>query len=136
VLGVPAMAAEARFARVGARLEHVAALEAEVAARTRGFDRDGLVAELRERGLAAGPVYRADELMADTAMQSSGMLVKLKHGESGERIVPGIPVRFSAFEPDYRPSPLIGEHSDEVLSGLLGYTADEIARLREQRVLA
>ena len=135
-LGVPAMAAEARFARVGARLEHVAALEAEIAARTRGFDRDDLVAKLRERGLAAGPVYRVDELMADAAMQSSGMLVKLKHGESGERIVPGIPVRFSAFEPDYRPSPLIGEHSEEVLSGLLGYTADEIARLREQRVLA
>jgi benzylsuccinate CoA-transferase BbsF subunit len=134
-LGVPAMAADARFARVGARLEHVATLEAEIAARTRGLDRDDLVAKLRERGLAAGPVYRVDELMADAAMQSSGMLVKLKHGESGERVVPGIPVRFSAFEPAYRPSPLIGEHSDEVLSGLLGYTAAEIARLREQNVL-
>ena len=135
-LGVPALATEARFARVGARLGNVELLEAEIAARTRGFDRDDLVAKLHERGLAAGPVYRVDELMADAAFRSSGMLVKLKHGESGERIVPGIPVRFSAFEPDYRPSPLIGEHSDEVLSGLLGYSADEIARLREQRVLA
>ncbi len=74
--------------------------------------------------------------MADEAFQSSGMLVRLKHGETGERVVPGIPVRFSAFEPAYRPAPMMGEHSEEVLTGLLGYTADEIARLREQNVLA
>jgi len=136
VLGVPAMASDRRFARAAARLEHVGALETEIAARTRGCDRDDLVAKLRARGLAAGPVYRVDELMADAAFQSSGMLVRLKHGESGERVVPGIPVRFSAFDPVYRPTPLIGEHSEEVLTGLLGYTAEEIARLREQRVLA
>jgi len=130
------LARDPRFAQTSARLENVDALEAAIAARTRGFERDALVAKLREHGLATGPVYRVDELMADPAFQSSGMLVKLKHGESGERIVPGLPVRFSAFEPVYRACPEIGEHTDEVLSGLLGYSVDEIARLREQRVLA
>ncbi len=135
-LQVPALAGDGRFARVASRLHNVNALEAEIAAQTRRFDRDDLVARLRAAGLAAGPVYRVDDLMADAAFQESGMLVKLKHGESGDRIVPGLPVRFSAFEPHYRPSPLIGEHTEEVLSGLLGYTADEIARLREDKVLS
>jgi benzylsuccinate CoA-transferase BbsF subunit len=135
-LAVPGLAKDPRFAQTSARLENVEALEEAIAAGTRGFERDALVAKLREHGLATGPVYRVDELMADPAFQSSGMLVKLKHGESGERIVPGLPVRFSAFEPVYRACPEIGEHTDEVMSGVLGYSVDEIARLREQRVLA
>ena len=44
------------------------------------------------------------------------MLVNLTIGEVGNRIVPGLPVSFSAMDPDYRRAPLIGEHTDEVLS--------------------
>jgi crotonobetainyl-CoA:carnitine CoA-transferase CaiB-like acyl-CoA transferase len=134
-LDAPALASDARFARLAGRLENVELLEAEVAKRTRRFERDALVAKLRDRGLAVGPVYRTDELMADPAFQASGMLVNLKHGEVGERALPGLPVRFSAFDPKYTPSPMIGEHTDEVLSGLLGYSAEEIAGLRERMVL-
>jgi crotonobetainyl-CoA:carnitine CoA-transferase CaiB-like acyl-CoA transferase len=134
-LGVAQLALDARFAQVWARLHNVDALEAEIASRTRTFDRDVLVAKLRSRNLACGPVYSAEELMRDPTFNSSGMLVRLNHGESGERIVPGLPVRFSAIEPDYRPAPTIGQNTDEVLSELLGYSADEIARMREDNVL-
>jgi crotonobetainyl-CoA:carnitine CoA-transferase CaiB-like acyl-CoA transferase len=63
------------------------------------------------------------------------MLVKLKHTEVGERVVPGIPVRFDAIDLDYRGAPMIGENTDQVLTDLLGYSAEEIARLRETKVL-
>jgi benzylsuccinate CoA-transferase BbsF subunit len=135
VLGVSSLASRAKYAHLAERLANVDELEREIAARTRVFDRDELVARLRDRGLAAGPVYNTLELMNDPAFTESGMLVKLKHSEVGERVVPGIPVRFGAIDLDYRGAPAIGENSDEVLRDLLGYSAEEIARLKEAKVL-
>ncbi len=135
VLGAPSMAADPSYSKLQSRLANVEMLDAEVAARTRNFARDELVRKLRERGLAAGPVYSIPDLMTDEAFLSSGMLLNLKHAEVGERLVPGIPASFSAIELDYRGSPAIGEHTDEVLTGLLDYSAEEVAKLREQKVL-
>jgi crotonobetainyl-CoA:carnitine CoA-transferase CaiB-like acyl-CoA transferase len=135
VLGTPSMAADREYMRLADRLRNVAMLESEVAARTRNFDRDELVRRLRERGIAAGPVYNTHEVMGDEAFRASGIMIEREHGESGTRAVPGLPVKFSALEPDYRGAPRIGQHSEEILSGLLGMGADEIARLREDKVI-
>ena len=91
--------------------------------------------KLRERNLAVGPVYGPLDLMEDPALRESGMLIELDHPESGKRVVPGLPVTFSAIEPDYRPAPAIGADSEEVLGELLGYSRDEIARFRDEKVI-
>jgi crotonobetainyl-CoA:carnitine CoA-transferase CaiB-like acyl-CoA transferase len=135
VLGVSTMASDRKFARMSARLSNLDELEREISARTRNFDRDDLVARLRERDLAAGPVYSTPELMNDPVFAESGMLVKLQHTEVGERVVPGIPVRFGAIDLDYRGAPMIGENTEQVLADLLGYSTEEIARLKEAKVL-
>ncbi|MGD0076633.1 MAG: CoA transferase, partial [Candidatus Binataceae bacterium] len=135
-LGNPALARDARYQRIAARLQNVETLESEIVALTRKFERDDLVARLRARRLAAGPVYRCDELMNDPAFQASGMLTKVVHKEAGERTICGLPVGFSALRPDYRAAPLIGEHTEQVLGELLGYSNEEIARLREAGVLS
>jgi crotonobetainyl-CoA:carnitine CoA-transferase CaiB-like acyl-CoA transferase len=44
-------------------------------------------------------------------------------------------VRFGAIDLDYRGAPMIGENTDEVLSELLGYSSEEIARLKDAKVL-
>ena len=135
VLRAPGLATDRNFARLVDRIRNVAMLDAEIAARTRNFERDDLVAKLRECGIAAGPVYNIEDLMADEAFQKSGMLQALRHVESGERVVPGLPVRFGAIEPDYRGAPGCGENTDEVLSSLLGLTPSEIQKLRDDKVL-
>ncbi|HEY2485143.1 MAG TPA: CoA transferase [Candidatus Binataceae bacterium] len=135
VLGVPSLASDSAYAHLPERLGNVEMLENEVAARTRDLDRDELVRRLRERGLAAGPVYNTHELAADQAFRASEMMITREHGESGARAVPGLPVKFSAIEPDYRGAPRIGEHSDEILATLLGMDSEEIARLKEGKVI-
>jgi crotonobetainyl-CoA:carnitine CoA-transferase CaiB-like acyl-CoA transferase len=134
-LGAPALASSAKFARLLARLDNVEELEREIAARTRVHQRDELVTKLRARGLAAGPIYSTPELMKDPVFAESSMLVNLKHGEVGERVVPGLPVRFSDIDLEYRGAPMIGEHTEELMSELLGYSAEEIARLEKAGVL-
>ena len=135
VLGTPSMAGDKSYARTPDRLRNVAMLESEVAARTRKFDRDELVKLLREKGIACGPVYGTLELMDDEAFRASGMMVTREHGDSGAHAVPGLPVTFSAIEPDYRGAPRLGQHSEEILSGMLGMDADEIARLKDEKVI-
>jgi crotonobetainyl-CoA:carnitine CoA-transferase CaiB-like acyl-CoA transferase len=134
-LEVPALATDARFAKLASRLANVDDLERAVASRTREFERDGLVEKLRERDLAVGPVYGPMDLMEDPALRESGMLIELEHPESGKRIVPGLPVTFSAMQPEYQPAPGLGADSEQVLGDLLGYSRDEIARLREEKVI-
>ena len=134
-LGAPSIASDPKFARLHLRLANVEELEREIAARTRTQPRDEMVTKLRARGLAAGPVYSTPELMKDPVFSESSMLVKLKHGEVGERVVPGLPVNFGSIDLEYRGAPMIGEHTDEILTGLLGYSPDEIARLKEAMVL-
>jgi benzylsuccinate CoA-transferase BbsF subunit len=132
VLHAPAMASDARFLTMSARLENVEALEHELNDFTRKFDRDELVAALRARGIAAGQTYNTAEVMADPAMVESGMNMELDHQEAGKRLIPVLPVTFSGFRPNYYGGPAIGQHTDEVLTGVLGLSAEEIARLREE----
>ena len=63
------------------------------------------------------------------------MLQSLHHREVGDRVVPGLPVRFSAFKPRYTGTPALGEHTGEVLTSLLGLSASEIQKLRDDGVL-
>jgi benzylsuccinate CoA-transferase BbsF subunit len=134
-LGAAALARDARFCGMRERLQNVDALERELAALTRALDRDELVARLRARNLAAGPVYNTAEVMGDPAFAASNVGQRLTHKESGERLIPGLPARFGGFVPVYRGAPALGEHTDEVLGGLLGYSSGEINRLREQGVV-
>jgi crotonobetainyl-CoA:carnitine CoA-transferase CaiB-like acyl-CoA transferase len=131
VLEAPGLASDARFQTMAMRLHNLDTLEREIGERTRKFDRDELVSKLHARGLAAGPMYNTAEIMADPAMVESGMNVELDHKEVGRRVVPGLPVTFSGFKPNYYGGPALGEHTDEVLTQVLGYETEEIARLRK-----
>jgi len=136
VLGVPGLASDPMYSRVAMRLQNVATLESEIAARTRNRERDQLVAKLRAVGLATGPVNRAEDIANDPAYKASPMPILMTHKECGARITPGLAVGFSAVEPNYTAAPVLGEHTDQVLEGLLGYKPAEIARLRSENVLA
>jgi benzylsuccinate CoA-transferase BbsF subunit len=134
VLGAPQLAGDAKYARLPMRLANVDELEREIAARTREFDREDLVRGLRERNIAAGPVYNSLDLMKDEAFLNSGMLIELDHPESGKRIVPGLAAQFSDIVPNYRPAPAMGQDSGAVLAEL-GYTAAEIAKFHDQKII-
>ncbi|WP_270937451.1 CaiB/BaiF CoA transferase family protein [Falsiroseomonas oryzae] len=86
--------------------------------------------------IGCGPINKLSEVFADPHVQARGCVVPLPHA-SGETVkVIANPVRLSATPPDYRvPPPLLGEHSEEVLSGLLGMTADEVAALKTKGVV-
>ena len=80
------------------------------------------------------PAYAIDE---DDQMQARGFWEPVVHPVVGEHRYPGWPMRLSGDVGGwYRsPAPLLGQHNDEVLIGLLGLAVDELADLREAGVI-
>jgi formyl-CoA transferase len=60
---------------------------------------------------------------------------ELEHPARGRFAMIGSPLRLSDSPADAKPAPLFGEHNEEVLTTLAGYTAEDVARLRAQGVL-
>ncbi|MBL6077607.1 CoA transferase [Belnapia sp. T18] len=86
--------------------------------------------------IGCGPINTLEQVFADPHVQARNMVLELPHA-SGETVkVIANPVKLSATPPAYRsPPPVLGQHTEEVLGGLLGMPAAEIAALREKGVL-
>ena len=82
-----------------------------------------------------GLVRTVDEALADAQLAARGMIERLAHRTAGEIAVLGVPIKLSATPGRVRSAPpTLGEHTDEVLREI-GLSADEIAQLRESRVV-
>ncbi|HVH83384.1 MAG TPA: CoA transferase, partial [Steroidobacteraceae bacterium] len=83
------------------------------------------------------PVNTLDQVFADAHIQHRRMVVEMDHPLGGRpvRLIAN-PIKMSATRPEYRYAPpILGQHTDEVLSEVLGLRAKEIARLREKGVI-
>ncbi len=94
------------------------------------------VAALEERKIGCGPINKLSDVFADPHVKARGCTVELAHASGQTVTVIANPVRLSATPADYRiPPPLLGEHSEEVLTGLLGMTEAEVAALRDRKII-
>ena len=74
------------------------------------------------------------EIAADPSLRASGTIAEVDHKERGKYLTVGSPIKFSDMKVEITGSPLLGEHTDEVLESL-GYSSQQIAALHEQRVV-
>jgi benzylsuccinate CoA-transferase BbsF subunit len=136
-VGGPAWTREARFATRAGRVRHAAELDRHVAEWTRGQQVEEAMALLQRAGVAAGLVANAEDLCArDPQLAARRHFVEVATPEGRTVRIDGPPFALSETPAAVSgPGPLLGEHADEVLSGLLGLGAEEIAGLRAAGVL-
>ena len=83
------------------------------------------------KGFAVGSVYSAEEVMNYRQHQARDYFVAVDHPEAGAFRYAGWPYTMSASPPQVRrPAPLLGQHNEEVMCGLLGYSEGELDELR------
>jgi crotonobetainyl-CoA:carnitine CoA-transferase CaiB-like acyl-CoA transferase len=93
------------------------------------------LAALEAAGVPAGPIYRVDEVFADPQVRHLGIAAPLHDPERGEIRVVGQAVGLSRTPASVvRSVPEAGEHTQDIL-GEIGYSDDEIARLRERKII-
>jgi formyl-CoA transferase len=71
------------------------------------------------------------EISEDQGLYKTGTLVKVDHPERGEYISVGCPVKLSDSPAHVLRSPLLGEHTKEILTDVLGYSGEELTKIIE-----
>ena len=135
-MGNSALARDPRFATAAARKQNEDELEKIISAWT--SERSAAEAEriLQAAGVAASVCAPNKVVAEDAHLKERGYWVYLEHPEVGVQQHCGMPWRMSRTGGSVRaPAPVIGQHTDEVLTKVLGYGADEVARLREAGAL-
>ena len=134
--GIPEVADDPRFIDNVARLENRQVCVDAIATAMKKKTTAEWVALLEPIGVPCGPINRLDEVYADPQVQHRKMKIDVPHPLAGMLPLVAAPIKYSrtplACE---TPPPLLGQHTEEVLTNLLSKTAAEIADLRKKRIV-
>ncbi len=118
------------------RAENAALLQPIIEAWMADKTRQEVVDTLNEAGMPTGPVYTARDIFADPHFRTRDMLVDIDDPEVGTyTFARSTPHLSSAPAIDRHPAPALGQHTREVLEGLLGYSRQDVDRLVAEQVV-
>jgi formyl-CoA transferase len=80
--------------------------------------------------IPVGPILSMKEISEEPSLRETGTIVEVDHPERGKYLTVGCPIKLSDSDVEVTRSPLLGEHTDEVLQDVLGYSADEIVAIK------
>ena len=86
-------------------------------------------------GIPCGPILSMKEIAHDESLKKTGTIVEVDHPTRGKYITVGCPIKLSNSKADVQRSPLLGEHNDEVLKGLLNYSDEEINEINNTNAM-
>lgn len=136
VMGNPPWAEDARFATPAMRRQHEAELDERIECWTATQYGDWLMEALLQAGVPAGEVRDARQTIEDEHLRRRGFWAYLDHPEVGVTLYNRAPIVFSRTPLEMRTAaPAIGQHTREVLGGMLGYSHGEIEDLVSRAVL-
>ena len=134
-LGAQALLEDARFENAASRLEHRDELNPLIDEYTRQFTTQQVIDMLAEAGVPCGPINNVGQTFADPQVQQLEMTPTVNHPRRGSLKVVGQAIKMSRTPSHaHSPTPDAGQHSEDVLAEV-GYSAEEIARLKEDGVI-
>ena len=129
-IGGEALADDPRFSDIDVRRANQAEMWRLLAEFARDYTKWELMEILNDLDVPCGPIMSTKDLAHDDHVKLREMMVEVDHPERGRWYNVGCPIKLSDSPVEIKRSPLLGEHTDEVLSEVLGYGEEEIAALR------
>jgi crotonobetainyl-CoA:carnitine CoA-transferase CaiB-like acyl-CoA transferase len=130
------LATDPDFATNADRVAHREKVVARLAPLLLSRSTDEWIVRLEAANVPCGPINRIDQVFADPQAHSRALKITLPHVEAGPIDLVASPLRLARTPPEYRLAPpLLGQHTDAVLQEILQLNADEIARLRTNRII-
>jgi len=135
VIGREDLIGDARYDTMQARGQRAAEVDELVAGWTRQHSKEECMRIIGEAGVPAGAVFDTVELMNEPTFDERGIMQTIQHPTTGKVKMPAWPVRFDGVTARVKPSPLLGQHSAEVLGSWLGMGGREIDALRQEGII-
>ena len=89
-----------------------------------------------EVGIPSGPINTVDKVVANEQVIAREMILEVEHPVAGTTRIPGIPTKLSRTPGEIRmAAPVLGAETEKILSEYLGLTSDQVAELREKKVI-
>jgi formyl-CoA transferase len=133
-LGKPEWKTDPAYTTAKARQPHINEIFATIEDFIKDKTKFEAVDIFRKYDIPCAPVLSMYELLRDESLRKSGSIVEVPHPVRGSYFTIGSPIKFSDLKPEVTASPLLGEHTDEILDDL-GYSKAEIARMHEAKVV-
>ncbi|TCK23159.1 formyl-CoA transferase [Ancylobacter aquaticus] len=130
VIGEPDWKTDPNYATPAARLPHLNEIFHRVESWTMAHTKFEAMEILNEVDIPCGPVLSMKEIAEDKSLYATGTLVEIDHPTRGKYLTVGNPIKLSDNDVEVERSPLLGEHTEEILAGVLGFGGDEIARIK------
>ena len=135
-VGHPEWMDDPRFAKNGARVANRPALKSALAEALKGRNKADWIELLNAATVSCGPINTFRELETDPQVIAREMIVGLDHPQLGHIRFPSSPIRLSETPACYRYAPpVVGEHTDAILSEVLGMQPEDLARLKKQQIV-
>jgi formyl-CoA transferase len=130
-VGVPDLATDPKFATIENRRRHQSSMWEMLGEFALKHDKRELMRILNELDVPCGPIMSTEDLANDEHVKLREMYVELDHPQRGKWFNVGMPIKLSASPAKIERSPLLGEHTDEVLKSVLDYDDARIASMRQ-----
>jgi formyl-CoA transferase len=134
VIGKEEWITDPDYATPDARLPRLTSIFATVEEWTKTKTKFEAMDILNKHNIPCGPILSMKEIAHEPSLRATGTVVEVDHPARGKYLTVGNPIKLSDSPTEVTRSPLLGEHTDEVLA-FLGYSDEEIAALRAERVI-
>jgi formyl-CoA transferase len=130
VIGKPEWKTDPDYATPPARLPRLKHIFATIEQWTMTRTKFEVMAICNKHDIPVGPILSMKEIAEEKSLRDTGTVVEVDHPTRGQYLTVGNPIKLSDSPPDVRRSPLLGEHTDEVLREVLRYSDKEIADIK------
>ena len=136
LIGKPEWKTDPDFATPPARLPRLKQIFATIEQWTMTRTKFEVMETCNEYDIPVGPILSMKELAEELSLRATGTVVEIDHPTRGPYLTVGNPIKLSDSPADVRRSPLLGEHTDEVLRDVLRYSDKEIADIKASGALS
>jgi formyl-CoA transferase len=130
IIGEPGWKTHPDYAKPAARLPRLNEIFARCEQWTMTKTKFEVMDILNKDDVPCGPILSMKELAEDPSLRKTGTIVEVDHPVRGKYLSVGNPIKLSASPTVVTRSPLLGEHTEEILSKVLGYTGEEVAAIK------
>jgi len=135
VIGEPGWKTHTDYAKPAARLPRLNEIFARIEQWTMTKTKFEAMDILNKDDIPCGPILSMKELADDASLRETGTVVEVDHPTRGAYLSVGNPIKLSDSPADVKRSPLLGEHTDEILRQVLGFSDHQVAEIHDSGAL-